>query len=41
MGTNGTLYTGGLAPTPQVYDIDGIERTPPRPWPHCTPSAST
>jgi hypothetical protein len=25
MGTGGTLYTGGLAPAPQVYDIDGIE----------------
>jgi hypothetical protein len=25
MGTNGVLYTGPLAPTPQVYDIDGIE----------------
>jgi hypothetical protein len=25
MGTNGTLYTGGSAPAPVVYDIDGIE----------------
>ena len=25
MGTNGVLYTGPLAPAPQVYDIDGIE----------------
>ena len=25
MGTNGTLYTGGTAPAPSVYDIDGIE----------------
>jgi len=25
MGTNGTLYTGGAAPAPAVYDIDGIE----------------
>jgi hypothetical protein len=25
MGTNGTLYTGGPAPAPQVYDIDGFD----------------
>ena len=25
MGTNGTLYTGGNASAPSVYDIDGIE----------------
>ncbi len=25
MGTTGTLYTGGAAPAPAVYDIDGIE----------------
>ena len=25
MGTTGTLYTGGSAPAPVVYDIDGIE----------------
>jgi uncharacterized protein YjbI with pentapeptide repeats len=25
MGTNGTLYTGGSASVPTVYDIDGIE----------------
>ena len=25
MGTSGRLYTGGAAPAPAVYDIDGIE----------------
>jgi hypothetical protein len=25
MGTNGTIYTGGSAPAPQVYDIDGFD----------------